>query len=113
MVIMLLCYQHKLVKTNFNTFLEFKKLVAGELTHLHLKVNAMFDTVNTILTVLNRKEATDAEVNVPFDRVHEFTRKLPVKNMIELTEVENWLGNDNNYKLMVGNCVILLDNFSF
>lgn len=86
--------------------LDFKKLVVDELSSLHLKVDRVLEEVASLRRAQRSETITmKSDYNV---QIHTLNSKCPLKSIEELKDFEEWLENENNYKLMVNNILILL-----
>ncbi|CAH0552538.1 unnamed protein product [Brassicogethes aeneus] len=79
---------------------DFKKMVLSELSHLHLKINAIGENVSSIVA-FHKSNAGSLLPTSSLDAITSLNKRLPIKSVEELNEFETWLGEENNYKLMV------------
>lgn len=76
---------------------DFKRLVMDELSQLNLKVNSLIDSVSTLI---NTRRLETLSYNFE-NKAKSLYEKIPIPSDAELTNMELWLADDNNYKLLV------------
>uniref|UniRef100_A0A6P7H0S6 Uncharacterized protein LOC114343030 n=1 Tax=Diabrotica virgifera virgifera TaxID=50390 RepID=A0A6P7H0S6_DIAVI len=78
---------------------DFKRVVMDELSQINLKLDSLLDKVGTLINSSRVQKSADI---TNFDvKVKELYEKIPVETENQLTELEVWLNEENNYRIMI------------